>query len=577
MDRKGSRSVRNHPERSKKRRFSGNQHTIEQETEYASTSASKLKEQEDNQVALTVGFFYCIFEFVSVFQKISSAVECKKCHQSVNFSMSSPRGLGFKINMQCQCEKSKKIPSCPYVNSAFEVNRRFIFVLRLLGIGLEGANLFCGLMDLGSGIAINTYYAAVENMHTAASAICEMSMSSAVGREKQALVKNGLPENKLTVSGDGSWKKRGFSSLIGVSSLIGKYSKQVLDVCVKSAFCGGCSAWKNKKNSDPVGYACWLDSHDNCTINHKGSSGKMEVDAIIEMFSRSQQKHNVKYLTYIGDGDSKTFKGILQSNPYPDEEVIKKECVGHVEKRMGTRLRNVKKNNKGIGGKGRGKLTDKVIGDLTRFYGLAIRRHPDSMKNMKEEIWATYYHCCSSDEVPQHQYCPAGENSWCKYRRAEALGLLENFKHDRIPLDPRVQEVIKPIFEDLSRDDLLKRCLGAETQNSNESFNSLVWTFAPKTLHSGFKINELASFLAVIIFNDGFTGIQKVMEVLGVKIGFHCDNYAKKRDNERMKRSELRCSNQYKQARIDNREKASTLHDFHENEEGVLYGPGIAD
>jgi len=63
-----------------------------------------------------------------------------------------------------------------------------------------------------------------------------------------------------------------------------------------------------------------------------------------KMFSSSEEKFGVKYSNYIGDGDSKTFKEILKLNPYGDElTVIKSECIGHVEKRMGTRLRNVRK------------------------------------------------------------------------------------------------------------------------------------------------------------------------------------------------------------------------------------------
>ena len=42
----------------------------------------------------------------------------------------------------------------------------------------------------------------------------------------------------------------------------------------------------------------------------------MEVDAVIEMFKRSESLHGLKYANYIGDGDSKTFKGILGSEPY---------------------------------------------------------------------------------------------------------------------------------------------------------------------------------------------------------------------------------------------------------------------
>ena len=38
----------------------------------------------------------------------------------------------------------------------------------------------------------------------------------------------------------------------------------------------------------------------------------MEVDSIVEMFIRSIVKFGVKYLNYIGDGDSKTFASSLK-------------------------------------------------------------------------------------------------------------------------------------------------------------------------------------------------------------------------------------------------------------------------
>jgi len=57
------------------------------------------------------------------------------------------------------------------------------------------------------------------------------------------------------------------------------------------------------------------------------------------MFLTSEEKFGVRYENYIGDGNSKTFKAILDVNPYGDDfKVVKNECIGHVEKRMGTRL-----------------------------------------------------------------------------------------------------------------------------------------------------------------------------------------------------------------------------------------------
>ncbi|KAJ8942713.1 hypothetical protein NQ318_017012 [Aromia moschata] len=47
---------------------------------------------------------------------------------------------------------------------------------------------------------------------------------------------------------------------------------------------------------------------------------------------------------------------------------MKTECVGHVEKRMGTRLHNAKKTNKGFGGRGSGKLTIKMHSVVEKFH-----------------------------------------------------------------------------------------------------------------------------------------------------------------------------------------------------------------
>lgn len=196
---------------------------------------------------------------------------------------------------------------------------------------------------------------------------------------------------------------------------------------------------------------------------------------------------------------------------------------------------------------------------------------------MKNEIWATFFHKCSTDQKPQHQNCPVGEDSWCKWRKAEAAGELRNFHHVKPALTAEVQEVIKPIYKDLTKDDLLIRCLGAETQNNNESINSLIWTFAPKHLHSGTKVVEIATFLAVIIFNEGFDGIAKVMETMGCPINHITQAYVDRRNNARISRSELRLSDGAKKARTESRNEQSPLQAFFEEEEGALYGPGIAD
>ena len=80
-----------------------------------------------------------------------------------------------------------------------------------------------------------------------------------------------------------------------------------------------------------------------CSINHKGSSGSMEAKGIVECFQSSIEARKLRYVRYIGDGDSSSYPAILAANPYSGQTVKKGECVGHVQKRMGTRLRNLKK------------------------------------------------------------------------------------------------------------------------------------------------------------------------------------------------------------------------------------------
>lgn len=84
---------------------------------------------------------------------------------------------------------------------------------------------------------------------------------------------------ELTISGDESWKKRGYTSLYGMTSLIGYYSGKIIDIFVKSSYCEKCKTWRKKLK--PEEYNDWYEEpKDNCSLNHSGSSGKMEVDAV---------------------------------------------------------------------------------------------------------------------------------------------------------------------------------------------------------------------------------------------------------------------------------------------------------
>jgi len=84
---------------------------------------------------------------------------------------------------------------------------------------------------------------------------------------------------------------RKFTSLYDVSSLIVYYTSKII---VKSSYCKVCEFWIKKESS--AEYEEWLNTRkEECHANHEESSGKMEVEAITEMFKRYQKTYDVKY------------------------------------------------------------------------------------------------------------------------------------------------------------------------------------------------------------------------------------------------------------------------------------------
>ena len=155
-----------------------------------------------------------------------------------------------------------------------------------------------------------------------------------------------------------------------------------------------------------------METH-NCPINHEGSAGSMEAAGLVDCFINCIENRKLRYTHYIGDGDSKTYNEVLKNDPYPGIVVEKLECVGHIQKLLGSRLRNLKHTMKGpltdgktLGGKDR--LTDKVINKLQNYFGIAIRQSTgNTVYQLKKAIGVALFHCSeAADLETRHQMCP---------------------------------------------------------------------------------------------------------------------------------------------------------------------------
>ncbi|GFU41003.1 uncharacterized protein TNCV_4645761 [Trichonephila clavipes] len=107
---------------------------------------------------------------------------------------------------------------------------------------------------------------------------------------------------------------------------------------------------------------------------------KWKLWGLPECFFDLKKKRRLQYTQYYGDGDSKAFMSVKDT--YGLNSVTKFECIGHVQKRVGSRLRKLKTKTKALSGKS--KLIDNFIDRLQNYYGIAVRSNVGNLTAMQQ-------------------------------------------------------------------------------------------------------------------------------------------------------------------------------------------------
>ena len=433
-------------------------------------------------------------EILGTFITVVCCPECSQAKLALQGINKRGSATCFRIVCTCAtCEWSYQFwSSAKGKFGGFDVNKRIVYSMRSCGQGYSGMERFLAFMNLPKPMAKSNYDNIVRTTKNAVKCIAEDTMKMAAQEiaEKGHKDDDGIVD--AAISCDGSWQKRGFSSLNGLVACISMDTGRVVDVEPMSRYCKSCKQNEKLKTTDPARYKMLKESH-TCGSNYSGSAPDMEATGAKRIFERSKQKNILRYSEFYGDGDSKSLPTIEYT--YPEKRVLKRECIGHVQKRVGTRLRKLKKNIKGLGGKG--KLTEALIDRLQNYYGIAIRSNIANLGRMKQSIHATLFHVASSDVNNWHQHCPEGKESWCSFKADRANGTKTYKAGKGLPL--AVLQHVKPIFKDLSEDSLLERCLHGKTQNHNESFNGMVWNRIPKTTYVGFDQFQVGVYDATLV------------------------------------------------------------------------------
>lgn len=475
-----------------------------------------------------------------------------------------------------------------------DVNRRAVYHSIETGNGYEGLASFCSIMNMPC-LSKPAYYKQLDNILVALEEEAKEEMKKA-GQELRDFIiskENNVADDgrviDVAVSFDGTWAKRGFTSLTGIVFALSVDTGKVLDSHCLSKACQKCSL--NKSKYENLGeFEEWQVQHfasGKCDINFDGSSPAMESEGAVIIWNRSIELHNLRYKWMVSDGDSKAFSAV--ENLY-DSKVEKLDCVGHVQKRMGKRLMKLKATNKckladGKTMGGQGRLTEGKIKQLQKYYGLAIRQNTLAKQNpttneinvavysMKKNIIAILHHSVKlEDKNKQHRYCPRGESSWCKWQQDEATGTQT---YDGSNCLPQVfLEELKPTFVGLSDTKLLERCVRGTTQNPNECLNSLVWIRCPKHKHHGIKSVPCAVASAVLHFHHGAASREMIMERLSTPAGHHTRHASSLRDGKRLRKSDLQATEKERKRRQGEALLRTRKEEALREAEGVTYEAG---
>ena len=122
----------------------------------------------------------------------------------------------------------------------------------------------------------------------------------------------------ITVIVDGGWSKRShrhsYNVNSGVAIIIGKATGKIIYLGVRNKYSSACA-----RGISPRKHTCYR--------NWDKSSSEMETDIILEGFLEAERVHGVRYIQFIGDGDSSVYSTLLQNVPGWGHSIKKLECM----------------------------------------------------------------------------------------------------------------------------------------------------------------------------------------------------------------------------------------------------------
>ena len=152
---------------------------------------------------------------------------------------------------------------------------------------------------------------------------------------------------------------------------------------------------------------------------------------------------------------------------------------------------------------------------LQTYYRYNIKNNVGDADAMRSAVWASLFHCMSTDENPHQTRCSATTDLWCFYQKALANGgVPESHERMKTVISYEVAREMLPVYTTMSDVNLLKRLSKGKTQNPNESLHSVIWSRCSKTTFVGKGRIEALAAAAIASFNEGARSLTEMMAQL---------------------------------------------------------------
>jgi hypothetical protein len=204
----------------------------------------------DNSDKSITGFRFCDMGLIADVFCLLKCPECDCVGLSLEEDDVSRKGCASKLRLCCQnCSWKHLFWTSKRAEKSFEVNKRLIYGMRRIGKGHAGASKFCSIMNMPSPLTAKSFRKSSRTITQHVKKVAKACMKSAaeeVRTKKRTVDSDDTIPVDCGISCDGSWQRRGHSSLNGCVTIISMETGKVLDV---EAMTSHCKSWTKIVNN----------------------------------------------------------------------------------------------------------------------------------------------------------------------------------------------------------------------------------------------------------------------------------------------------------------------------------------